>query len=56
MISNSKSSAKDVNIPDVIVVFAKRLSDKTQPQWVKDNNRRTLEDIRKYIDNVLKIA
>lgn len=45
---------RDVIIPDVITGMAKRINDKTQPQWVRDNNKRTLIGIRDYLDKVLK--
>jgi hypothetical protein len=46
----------NVTIPDVIVGYVQRATDKKQPDWVRDNNKRTLEEIRLYIDRALKTA
>lgn len=55
-----KSQSRDIiNTPAVpvnIVQFAERMKDKTAPQWVRDNNRRTLEETKRFLDKVLKTA
>ncbi len=55
-IATKTTKLEDVVIPDVIKGFALRMNDKTQPQWVRDNNRRTLEGVKAFLDKVLKTA
>lgn len=54
ILTTKTTKLEDVVIPDVIKGFAERMNDKTQPQWVRDNNKRTLQGVKAYLDKVLK--
>lgn len=45
---------REIIIPDVIQGMVYRMKAKSFPQYQRDNARRTLEDIRSYIDKAIK--